>query len=246
MGPVGEVLPDHQKRGFQAVEERRLKPFSGGGGIGGGERQDDGSREPVRAKQLKLPAELGDELRGERGLQDFAWVRFEGEGRRDTQGARHPEEGLVAEVDAVEVAQGKGATGELGRVLKRREDLHRDALSSVYALASSMTRGPLLRSEPAGRTLSELLAPPDWASIFGRQAPLELELGSGAGGFALGYTALHPGVDYVAIEWRKKYAREVEHRARSRGLSNLRVVEADARAVVPRLFGPGSLSAVHF
>jgi tRNA (guanine-N7-)-methyltransferase len=109
-----------------------------------------------------------------------------------------------------------------------------------------MTRGPLLRSEPAGRTLSELLAPPDWASIFGRQAPLELELGSGAGGFALGYTALHPGVDYVAIEWRKKYAREVEHRARSRGLSNLRVVEADARAVVPRLFGPGSLSAVHF
>jgi tRNA (guanine-N7-)-methyltransferase len=109
-----------------------------------------------------------------------------------------------------------------------------------------MTRGPLLRSEPAGRPLSELLSPPDWASIFGRQAPLELELGSGAGGFALAYTALHPEVDYVAVEWRKKYAREVEHRAGSRGLSNLRVVEADARAVVPRLFAPASLSAVHF
>jgi tRNA (guanine-N7-)-methyltransferase len=107
-----------------------------------------------------------------------------------------------------------------------------------------MTRGPLLRSEPAGRAFTELLTPPDWAAVFGRQAPLELELGSGAGGFALAYTALHPSVNYVAIEWRKKYAREVEHRGR--GLANLRVVEADARAVVPRLFSPASLSAVHF
>jgi tRNA (guanine-N7-)-methyltransferase len=109
-----------------------------------------------------------------------------------------------------------------------------------------MTRGPPLRSEPAGRALTELLTPPDWASIFGRQAPLELELGSGAGGFALAYSALHPGVNYLAIEWRKKYAREVEHRARTRGLDNLRVVEADARVVVPRLFSPGSLAAIHF
>ena len=109
-----------------------------------------------------------------------------------------------------------------------------------------MTRGPLLRSEPAGRAFTELLTPPDWAEVFGRPGPLELELGSGAGGFALAYAALHPGVNYVAIEWRKKYAREVEHRARTRGLANLRVIEADARAVVPRLFAPGSLAAVHF
>lgn len=109
-----------------------------------------------------------------------------------------------------------------------------------------MTRGPLLRSEPAGRAFTELLTPPDWAVVFGRAAPLELELGSGAGGFALAYSALHPGVNYVAIEWRKKYAREVEYRARARAFANLRVVEADARVVVPRLFSPDSLAAVHF
>jgi tRNA (guanine-N7-)-methyltransferase len=109
-----------------------------------------------------------------------------------------------------------------------------------------MTRGPLLRSEPAGRAFTELLTPPDWASVFGRPGPLELELGSGAGGFALAYTALHPAVNYVAIEWRKKYARELEHRGRARGLGNLRVVEADARVVVPRLFAPASLAAIHF
>ena len=108
-----------------------------------------------------------------------------------------------------------------------------------------MTRGPLLRPEPAGAEFVTLLTPPDWSAVFGRQGALELEIGSGAGAFALGYAARHPEVGYVAIEWRKKYAREVEHRAHARGLTNLRVVEADARAVIPRLFAPGSLAGIH-
>ena len=108
-----------------------------------------------------------------------------------------------------------------------------------------MTRGPLLRPEPAGAEFVTLLTPPDWSAIFGSPGALELEIGSGAGGFALGYAVRHPAAHFVAIEWRKKYARELEHRARSRGLSNLRVVEADARAVIPRLFAPRSLSGIH-
>lgn len=108
-----------------------------------------------------------------------------------------------------------------------------------------MTRGPLLRAEPAGAEFLTLLTPPDWGAVFGGAGPLELEIGSGAGAFALGHAARHPAVRYVAIEWRKKYARELEHRARARGLSNLRVVEADARAIIPRLFAPGSLTGIH-
>ncbi len=108
-----------------------------------------------------------------------------------------------------------------------------------------MTRGPLLRPEPAGAEFTTLLTPPDWTGVFGSPGRLELEIGSGAGAFALGYAARHPEVRYVAIEWRKKYARELEHRALARGLANLKVVEADARAVIPRLFAPGSLSGIH-
>jgi tRNA (guanine-N7-)-methyltransferase len=108
-----------------------------------------------------------------------------------------------------------------------------------------MTRGPLLRPEPAGAEFLTLLTPPDWSAVFGSPGPLELEIGSGAGAFALGYATRHPQVRYVAIEWRKKYARELEHRARKAGLQNLKVVEADARAVVPRLFAPRSLSGIH-
>jgi tRNA (guanine-N7-)-methyltransferase len=108
-----------------------------------------------------------------------------------------------------------------------------------------MTRGPRLRPEPAGAEFLTLLTPPDWATVFGGAGPLELEIGSGAGAFALSYAARHPAVRFIAVEWRKKYARELEHRARAGGLSNLRVVEADARAVIPRLFAPGSLAGVH-
>jgi tRNA (guanine-N7-)-methyltransferase len=108
-----------------------------------------------------------------------------------------------------------------------------------------MTRGPLLRPEPAGAEFVTLLTPPDWSLVFGGPGPLELEIGSGAGAFALGHAARYPGVHYVAIEWRKKYARELEHRARAQGLANLRVVEADARAVIPRLFAPGSVAGIH-
>lgn len=107
-----------------------------------------------------------------------------------------------------------------------------------------MSRIPL-RPEPAGAELVGLEAPPDWAAVFGFAGPLELEIGCGAGGYALEYARRNPRVRYVAFEWRKKYAREVAHRAAKQGLGNLKVIEGDARAVVPKLFAPGSLSALH-
>jgi tRNA (guanine-N7-)-methyltransferase len=90
-----------------------------------------------------------------------------------------------------------------------------------------------------------LTEPPDWDSVFGFSGPLELEIGCGAGGFALEYTRRHPQRRYVAFEWRKKYAREVQHRARAAGQRNLKVIEADARLEVPALFAPGSLDTIH-
>ncbi len=107
-----------------------------------------------------------------------------------------------------------------------------------------MSRVPLLPN-PVGQELVGLASPPDWTEVFGRDGPLELEIGCGAGGFALDYVRQFPQVRYVALEWRKKFARELDRRARSRGATNLRVVEADARIEVPRLFAPGSLAAIH-
>lgn len=104
---------------------------------------------------------------------------------------------------------------------------------------------PLMRPDPVGTELCGLQSPPDWDQVFGFSGPLELEIGCGAGGFALEHVRRNPRIRYVAFEWRKKFAREVQHRAQARGLGNIKVIEADARQEIPRLFRPGSLSAIH-
>ncbi len=104
---------------------------------------------------------------------------------------------------------------------------------------------PRLLPDPVGMHLADLEAPPDWDAEFGFSGPLELEIGSGAGGHALEYCRRHPDVRYIAIEWRKKYARDTQSRGEKMELRNLRVLEADARLVVPRIFASGSLDAIH-
>jgi tRNA (guanine-N7-)-methyltransferase len=87
---------------------------------------------------------------------------------------------------------------------------------------------------------------PDWPSILGERAPrLELEIGSGHGGFALAFAARHPERALVAVEQRRAFADAVAARAARRGLDNLVVVNGDARVLAPRLFWPGSLAAIH-
>ncbi|NTX00579.1 tRNA (guanine-N7)-methyltransferase [Myxococcus sp. CA051A] len=104
---------------------------------------------------------------------------------------------------------------------------------------------PRLLPDPVGLHLIAQETPPDWDAEFGFPGPLELEIGSGAGGHALEYCRRNPTIRFVAFEWRKKYARDTQERAQKAGMKNLRVVESDARFAVPRIFAAGSLSAIH-
>lgn len=107
-----------------------------------------------------------------------------------------------------------------------------------------MTRGPRLLPSPVGQQFVGVETPPDWDAVYGFAGPLELEIGCGMGGHALEYARRHPHVRYMAFEWRKKYARDVDRRAQDMGLKNLRVVEGDARMEIPRLFVPESLDVI--
>jgi tRNA (guanine-N7-)-methyltransferase len=86
---------------------------------------------------------------------------------------------------------------------------------------------------------------PDWRADFGRVAPLELEIGPGRGAFALDHAARHPELDLMVIETRRSDCELIRTRAAKRGLRNLMVLHGDAKLLVPRLFPPGSLAAVH-
>ncbi len=87
---------------------------------------------------------------------------------------------------------------------------------------------------------------PDWHALLGQGADrLELEIGSGHGGYALAFARERPGRPLVAIEQRRKFAEELRARSERRGHRDLFVLQGDARILAPRLFRAGSLAAIH-
>lgn len=85
---------------------------------------------------------------------------------------------------------------------------------------------------------------PSWDAIGGGR-PLELEIGSGHGGYALAFARLRPEVTLVAVEQRRAFADALAAKAAKRGHGNLVAICGDARLLAPRLFPAGSLAAIH-
>jgi tRNA (guanine-N7-)-methyltransferase len=81
--------------------------------------------------------------------------------------------------------------------------------------------------------------------LFGRRAPLEVELGAGRGDFIIEYAAQRPERDFLAVELAASVARVLALRAARRGLCNLRVARMDARTLINLMLPDASLSACH-
>ena len=81
--------------------------------------------------------------------------------------------------------------------------------------------------------------------LFGRRAPLEIELGAGRGDFIIEYAAQRPERDFLAVELAASVARVLALRAARRGLGNLRVARMDARTLVNLMLPAASLTACH-
>jgi tRNA (guanine-N7-)-methyltransferase len=85
----------------------------------------------------------------------------------------------------------------------------------------------------------------DWQALFGNEHPVEIEVGFGKGLFLLTSGAAHPETNYFGIEIVRKYQLFTATRLAKRGLSNVRVMCADARQVLLERVAPGSVRAVH-
>jgi len=94
-------------------------------------------------------------------------------------------------------------------------------------------------------TVDELPSPWDAERLFGRSAPLEVEVGSGKGLFLRTAAEASPEVDFLGIEVARKYARFAAAALAKRGLRNAIVVLGDALQVFDRLLPDQSLAAVH-
>ncbi|MBB6429585.1 tRNA (guanosine(46)-N7)-methyltransferase TrmB [Algisphaera agarilytica] len=83
------------------------------------------------------------------------------------------------------------------------------------------------------------------AQAEGPGAGFDLEIGSGKGTFLVQQAGLEPEVDFLGVEWSKKFWRLAADRARRHGLGNVRLLWADATVFVRNYVADEALRRVH-
>jgi len=87
--------------------------------------------------------------------------------------------------------------------------------------------------------------PIGWPQRFGRRALLEVEIGFGNGDFLTRRARAHPERDLVGIELEWASVRRALRKVARAGVNNVRLIQADARLALERLFMPQSLHRVY-
>jgi tRNA (guanine-N7-)-methyltransferase len=84
----------------------------------------------------------------------------------------------------------------------------------------------------------------DPIGVFGREAPLEVEIGSGRGRFLVAAARANPAHDFLGLERSLSYYRVCRERVARAGLANARVQRSDGRMFAESL-RPRSVRAFH-
>ena len=85
----------------------------------------------------------------------------------------------------------------------------------------------------------------DARAVFGRDAPLVVEIGFGMGQATATFAAEHPEVDLIGIEVHTPGVGALLARCGEAGLHNVRIVRHDAVEVFEQMIAPASLAAIH-
>ena len=93
--------------------------------------------------------------------------------------------------------------------------------------------------------LNQVAFPLDWAEIFGRTGPVDVEVGSGKGRFLLELAAARPERSFLAVERAAKYHKLCCDRAERRGLDNVRMLRTTAEDLLFRLLPEASVENLY-
>jgi len=85
----------------------------------------------------------------------------------------------------------------------------------------------------------------DFETLFGRRAPVTVEVGSGMGETTVRIAAAHPERDYLAIEVHAPGVGSLLKQVSELGLTNIRVVQHDAVEVLRDMVPEASLAGLH-
>ncbi|HUY89133.1 MAG TPA: tRNA (guanosine(46)-N7)-methyltransferase TrmB [Pirellulales bacterium] len=95
------------------------------------------------------------------------------------------------------------------------------------------------------RTFETLPQPWNAEALFGRAAPLEVEVGSGKGLFIASASAARPERDFLGIEIAHKYAKHAAAKLARLNRTNAVMVHGDGLRIFRELLPDASLAAVH-
>lgn len=87
--------------------------------------------------------------------------------------------------------------------------------------------------------------PIDPRAVFGRAAPLVLEIGSGMGETTAAIAQAHPETDFIAVEVHGPGVGSLLKKIEELGLTNLRVIRHDAVEVLEAMIPDGALAGIH-
>jgi tRNA (guanine-N7-)-methyltransferase len=85
----------------------------------------------------------------------------------------------------------------------------------------------------------------NWEALFGRRAPVVLDLGCGNGRFLIGSAVWRQDRDHVGVDVLPLVIRYATRRGNQRGLRNIRFAVCDGRQFLGRYVEPGSISEIH-
>jgi tRNA (guanine-N7-)-methyltransferase len=87
--------------------------------------------------------------------------------------------------------------------------------------------------------------PLDLAGLFGRAAPLIVDLGCGNGRFLLGSAVWRPQYDHLGVDVLPVVIRYATRRGNQRGLPNLRFAVVDGERLLQQYLPPGCAAEIH-
>jgi tRNA (guanine-N7-)-methyltransferase len=85
----------------------------------------------------------------------------------------------------------------------------------------------------------------DFENLFGRSSPVHVEIGPGKAAFLLGQARAYPELDFLGIEWTRKYYRYAVDRVGRWGLTNIRLIRTDAICLIAENIPDGSIDCYH-
>lgn len=84
-----------------------------------------------------------------------------------------------------------------------------------------------------------------WTALFGRKAPIVLDLGCGNGRYAIGSAVWRAGYDHLASDILPVVIRYATRRANQRGLTNVRFAVIGGRELLADHVPPGIVTEIH-